>query len=114
MVKVNIKSKTHRKALRELDHRLNHTIEIFQSFTLESSTCQVLQEQTLASKAMAAGLRHPSYELKDNVNKAMNRAEREDLGDKELKPKLYHLLIHQLRIWFLQFQQSLPGKKALK
>ena len=47
---------------------------------------------------MAAGLRHPSYELKDNVNKAMSRAESEDLGDKELKHKLYHQLIHQLRI----------------
>ena len=89
-------------------------IEIFQLFTLESSTCQVLQEQTLASKAMAAGLRHPSYELKDNVNKAMNRVEREDLGDRELKPKLYHLLIHQLLIWYLLFQLSLPGMKALK
>ena len=89
-------------------------IEIFQSFTLESSTCQVLQEQTLASKAMAAGLRLPSYELKDNVNKAMNRVEREDLGDRELKHKLYHQLIHQLRIWFLLFQQSLPDMKALK
>ena len=63
---------------------------------------------------MAAGLRLLSYELKDNVNKAMSKAEREDLGDKELKLKLYHLLIHQLRIWFLPFQQSLLDMKALK
>lgn len=66
-------------------------IEIILSFTLESSTCQVLLEQTLASKVEVDALHLLSCELRDHVNKAPIRVEKEDLGDKELRPKLYRL-----------------------
>ena len=55
-----------------------------------------------------------SCEHRDHVNKAKIRAEKEDLDDKELRPKLYHLLILQLHILFLPYQENLAGMKVLK